>query len=73
MVHWFRTHLAMQRTQVRSLVREVRYHILQSSEAHTLQLLSLSTTTIEPVCHNKRSRLKQETAHVLRLSPDADE
>ena len=47
MVQWLRIYLAMQCNQVRSLVRELRSHVLQSNQAPVPQLLSL-----EPTNHN---------------------
>ena len=52
LIQWLRIHLAMQGTQVRSPVRELRSHMRQSNEANEPQLESLSATTKDPKCHN---------------------
>ena len=52
LIQWLRIHLAMQGTQVRSPVRELRSHMLQSNKANEPQLESLSATTKDPTCHN---------------------
>ena len=43
-VQWLRSHLPIQKTWVRFLVRELRFHIMGQ--------LSLHITTTEPICHN---------------------
>ena len=63
-VRWLRIHLAMQEMQVQSLVRELRFHMLQSNSAREPRLLSLHT--LEPQLHDKRS-------HVTQVRPGAAE
>ena len=69
-VQWLRIHLAMQRTQVQFLVRELRSHMPSNNWAHVLQLLKpvrsgdralqlLSWYTLGPMCHNKRAHVPQ--------------
>ena len=55
LVQWLRIHLLMQGTQVRSLVRKLRSRMLQGSQVHAPQLLSLLTLELE--CHNSRKAL----------------
>ena len=71
-VQWLRTHLAMQRTPVQSLVWEdptcygtTKSHVPQllslCSRAEELQLLK--TMYLEPVLRNKRSHLNEKPMH----------
>ena len=53
MVQWLRIHLAMQETQVPSLVGELRPHMLQSNKAQAPQLLSPRTKTRESMGKGK--------------------
>ena len=53
MVQWLRIHLAMQGTQVLSLVRELTSHMLQSNKAQAPQLLSPYTKTRESMGKGK--------------------
>ena len=65
MVQWLRICLRMQGMWVRSLVGELRSHMLQGNLAHVPQLLSPRATTREkPVRRNERSCVPQ-------LRPDA--
>ena len=48
---WLRIHFAMQGTQVRSLVRELRSYTAWGSKACELQRLSPHTSSREPTCH----------------------
>lgn len=61
---WLRICPAMQGTQVRSSVGEVRSHMPWSNKAHRQQLRS--PCTLEPVCHNVRSRMRQLRPNVAK-------
>ena len=53
MVQWLRACFAVQRTWVRSLVRELRIYVSQGNQAHVAQLLSPGAA--EPMHRNERS------------------
>ena len=70
----------MQGTKIRSLVGEIRFHMLQGNYACVPQLLSpltASTEALEPMLHNKRSHHNEKPLHSLQLqsarqSPEPD-
>ena len=66
---WLRVYLAIQRTWVRSLVRQLRSHMLWSYYFQGLQLLSLCATAIDPKCYNRRSLIMQGRSCLLQLRP----
>ena len=53
MVQWLRACFAIQRTWVRSLVRELRIYVSQGNQVHVAQLLSPGAA--EPMHCNERS------------------
>ena len=65
MVQWLRIRLAMQRTHVQSLVRELRSHVLH--------LLSPWATTGESVDSNETIRMMQGISDVAKKTKKACE
>ena len=66
-VQWLRIHLAMQGTQVQSLVGELRSHMPWSNSAHMPSLSSPHTTTRESAHHSERLCMMQPSSHVPQL------
>ena len=63
MVQGLRIQLAMQETQVQSLIGELRSHILWGCWTRKLQIAA----TAEAVSHNERSYMTQQRSCVLQL------
>ena len=57
----------MQETRVRSLIGELRSHMLYSNKGHVYWILGAEW---ESVHNNKRSHMMQQRPHVLQLKPD---
>ena len=82
-VQWLRIHLVIQETQVQSLFRELRSHMLCSSKAYPPQLERPSATASEACTsqslrhdyrvqhHKERSHMTQWGYSMLQLTPDA--
>ena len=66
-------HYALWRTQVQSLVGELRFHMPQKNWACMQQLLRPCATTRESVHCNQRSHMAQPRLHVLQPRSDAPE
>ena len=67
-VQWLKICFPMQGTRVRSLVGELRSHMLQGNDAHVPQLLSPCTTTTESTCSGA-CKPKLESLHVTTTEP----
>ena len=65
-VQWLRDCLPMQGTQVQSLVRELRSHLLQSNSAHVPQLLSLSTAKRSPCSTAREASSLQQSPNTTK-------